>query len=295
MRIAITGGTGFLGRHLTAHLASLGHEIVLIRRTDLIEGPDRISKLIKSADVVINLAGSPVIKRWTEKNKREILTSRLHTTKLLVDTVRGLLPGNAPKIFISASAVGIYDSVHIHSEDSVFFDDNFLADVVRQWEDCLKPLDGTNVRVCVMRIGMAMGEDGGIMQKLTPLFKAGLGGRISTGKQGFSFIHYIDLCRAVSWMIDHSQCSGIFNLTAPEYTTNALFTKTLAKECHRPAFFTVPETALRLVYGEAAVALLCGQFVYPRRLLECGFEFRYPDIVSAVKAVLEKNRNKVIR
>ena len=288
MRITITGGTGFLGRHLTKYLSFLGHEVVLIQRNDLSEGPDRISKLIKSADVVINLAGSPVIKRWTENNKREILSSRLNTTDLLVKAVLALSVTERPLVFISASAIGIYDSIKIHKEDSEFFDDNFLADVVRQWEKCLVPLEETDVRVCVVRIGMAMGEDGGIMQKLTPLFKAGLGGRIGSGKQGFSFIHYSDICRAVSFLIEKSQCKGIFNLTAPLYITNALFTKTLAKECRRPAFFIVPEAALRLVYGEAAVALLSGQFVYPQHLLDCGFEFRYPDIVSAVKAVLEK-------
>jgi len=288
MRITITGGTGFLGRHLTKRLSSLGHEVVLIRRPDLSEGSDRISKLIKSAHVVINLAGSPVITRWSEKNKREILASRLDTTDMLVKAVLGLPAAERPSLFISASAIGIYDSINIHKEDSGFFDDNFLADVVRQWENCLKPLDDTDVRVCVVRIGMAMGEDGGIMQKLTPLFKAGLGGQIGSGRQGFSFIHYTDICRAVSFLTENSKCKGIFNFTAPQYTTNALFTRTLAKECHRPAFFRVPGAALRLVYGEAAVALLSGQFVYPQHLLDCGYEFSYPDIVSAVKAVLEK-------
>ncbi len=288
MRITITGGTGFLGRHLTTHLSSLGHEIVLIRRPDLSEGPDRISKLIKSADVVINLAGSPVIKRWSDKNKREILSSRIDTTDLLVEAVLSLSSAERPSVIISASAIGIYDSIHIHKEDSRFFDTNFLADVVRQWENCLKPLENSTIRVCVMRIGMVIGENGGIMQKLYPLFNAGLGGRIGSGKQGFSFIHYTDICRAVSFLIENNQCSGVFNLTASKYTTNKFFTKTLAKQCHRPAFFIVPETALRLVYGEAAVALLSGQFVYPQHLLDCGFEFRYPDIDSAVKAVLER-------
>lgn len=289
MRITVTGGTGFIGSHITRHLSSLGHEIVLIRRNDLAEGSDRISKLIKSADVVINLAGSPVIKRWTEKNKKEILFSRLNTTGLLVSSIQGLPSPERPSLFISASAIGVYDSVHVHNEDSGFFDDNFLADVVRQWENCLSPLQTTHVRVCVMRIGMAMGTEGGIMKKLLPLFRLGLGGKIGSGKQGFSFIHITDICRAVTFMIENSNCKGVFNLTTPQYTENEQFTKVLAKECRRPAIFAVPEAALKLVYGEAAVALLRGQFVYPRHLLDCGFEFRYPDIVSAVKAIVAEN------
>lgn len=288
MKIVLTGGTGFLGRHLNGFLSSLGHEIVIIRRTDLSEGPGGISKLIKSADVVINLAGSPVIKRWTETNKREILRSRLNTTSVLVDAVALLPSSERPTVFISASAIGIYDSIQIHGEESGYFDNNFLSDVVRKWEKCLEPLAGFDMRVCVIRIGMALGHDGGIMHKLIPLFRAGLGGKIGSGKQGFSFIHYLDFCRAVSFMIDNSQCKGIFNLTTPEFTTNAYFTKVLAMECHRPAIFRVPEAALKLMYGEAAVALLGGQFIYPQRLLDLGFEFRYPGIVAAVKAVMEK-------
>lgn len=288
MKIIVTGGTGFLGSHLNEFLSSGGHEILLIKRSDLSEGPLVISKLIKSADVVINLAGSPVIKRWSAKNKKEILSSRLNTTSMLVEAVTLLPSSERPSVFISASAIGIYDSIHIHDEESGSFDHNFLSEVVTKWEHCLEPLCNIDIRVCVIRIGMVLGEDGGIMQKLAPLFRAGLGGRIGTGKQGFSFIHYLDFCRAVSFMIGNSNCIGVFNLTAPEYISNEHFTRVLGKVCHRPAFFAVPEFALKLLYGEAAVALLGGQFVYPRHLLDQGFKFRYPEIVSALKAVMEK-------
>lgn len=282
MIIVIAGGTGFLGRHLSSELMASGHEVVLIRKTDLMKGPDQISKLIKSSDVLINLAGSPVIKRWTDSNKKEMLASRINTTNLLVDALIRLSPEERPSIFLSASAIGIYDSVNLHDEASANFDTNFLAYVCKQWEGCLEPLRNLNTRICVMRIGIVLGNDGGMLKKLIPLFKTGLGGKIGSGKQAFSFLHYMDFSNAVRFLIGNDTCNGIFNLTAPEISTNASFTRILADVCHRPAFFTVPETALKLIYGEAAVSMIKGQSVYPMHLLECGFEFRYPDLRSAL-------------
>jgi len=289
MKIVITGGTGFLGRHLSSYFGTLGHEMVLIQRGDLKEGAERISKLIKSTDVLINLAGSPAIKRWTTSNKEEILSSRLITTNLLVETLNSIKPSERPSVFLSASAVGIYDSNTVHAENSVAFDDNFLASVCKRWEECLEPLKSTNIRVCVMRIGIVLGKDGGMLKPLIPIFKAGLGGKIGSGRQGFPYIHYRDFCRIVEFLIVHNQCSGIFNLTAPEFTTNAVFTKKLADACHRPAVFTVPEFALKLLYGKAAVAMIKGQSVYPQHLLDCGFKFRFPDVGSAIEDILPKN------
>lgn len=283
MKIVITGGTGFLGRHLTSHLMSLGHTIILVQRADLVQGTTRLSKLIKSTDCIINLAGSPVIKRWTRKNRKEILDSRLQTTNRLVGAIRMLDPSDRPSSLLSASAIGIYDSKNIHREDSVDFDDNFLASVCRQWESCLEPLRETEVRVCILRIGIVLGKEGGMLKKLLPLFRFGLGGKIGTGEQGFSFIHYLDFCRAVEFLIPNEGCSGIFNMTSPELSTNKLFTSALAYECHRPAFMTVPEMALKLVFGEASVALLKGQLVIPQHLLECGFVFQYPTLSAALR------------
>jgi uncharacterized protein (TIGR01777 family) len=127
-----------------------------------------------------------------------------------------------------------------------------------------------------------------MLKQLLPLFKAGVGGKIGSGQQAFSFIHYHDFCRVVEFLMKHEHCEGIFNLTAPEFSTNAMFTKTLAKALHRPAFLTVPPLVLKLIYGKAAVALLKGQSVYPQHLLDCGFTFKYPDVASAIQAVLSK-------
>lgn len=282
MNIVLTGGTGFLGRHLSNYLTNIGHKIKLIQRSDLHEGTSRISKLINSADVLINLAGSPVIKRWSDRNKNEILASRLDTTNLLVESILGLDPENRPKIVLSASAIGIYDSNNIHDEDSQQFGDSFLSFVCEQWEKCLKPLNSLDVRICVMRIGIVLGTDGGMIRQLLPIFKLGIGGPIANGNQPFSFLHYHDFCRAVEFLINNPRCEGIFNMVAPEYTSNKIFTSELAKAYHRPAIIPVPAIALRILYGKAAVAMIEGQAVYPKHLLESGFKFEFPDIGSTI-------------
>lgn len=287
MNIVLTGGSGFLGRHLINYLTANGHVITLIQRSDILEGSSRISKLINSTDVLINLAGSPVIKRWSEKNKTEILYSRLNTTDLLVEAILGMNPEERPKVVISASAIGIYDSSHIHDEDSGHFDQNFLSEVCQRWEKCLEPLKVLDLRVCIIRIGIVLGKGGGMLGKLLPIFRAGLGGPIGSGKQPFSFIHYLDLCRAVEYLIENSKCEGIFNMVTPEYTTNKVFTIEMAKACRRPAIFPVPIIALKILYGKAAVAMISGQAVYPKHLLECGFKFQYPDIVSVLQAAVK--------
>ena len=283
MKIVITGGTGFLGRHLSSHLEALGHEIVLIQRSDLREGAKRISKLIKSSEVIINLAGSPVIKRWNSSNKKEMTDSRLQTTDLIVTCWDGLPPGERPGLVISASAIGIYDAHAIHNEDSVALEHNFLGELCQQWEARLDPLRNSVVRLCVLRIGIVLGKEGGMLKKVFPLFRFGFGGKIGSGKQGLSFIHYLDFCRAIQHLIENTACEGIFNLTAPNYSTNAEFTEILAHACRRPAFFTVPELALRLIFGKAAVALTEGQRVLPQHLLDTGFKFKFPKLKEAIE------------
>lgn len=294
MKIVLTGGTGFIGRHISEYFSASGHKIILIQRSDLKKGVNHISKIINSTDVLINLAGSPVIKRWTASNKREILESRINTTNLLVNALSALNREERPNVFISASAIGIYDSINTHSEQSTNFDSNFLAVVCQQWENCLEPLSALELRTCVIRIGLVLANGGGILGKLIPLFKAGLGGKIGSGNQGFSFIHIRDFCRALDFLIKNDKCNGVFNLTAPEVSSNKVFTAQLAKACNRPALFAVPEIALKLMYGEAAVTLLKGQSVYPMHLMDSGFEFSFGTINSAIRALLSE-RNEIRR
>jgi len=289
MKIAISGSTGFIGKQLTNFLLQSGHEIILISRKDFTATDNQLAKLIISADVILNLAGSSVLCRWNQRNKQQILSSRIDTTRLLVDAVSKNAAVHLPEIFINASAIGIYQEAGIHDESSTAFNTDFLASVCNAWEKETAPLKLLNLRTCIVRTGIVLGTTGGSFAKMVPLFKFGLGGKIGSGKQSFSFIHIADYCRAILHLIENTQSSGIYNLVSPEPTTNESFTKILAGYLHRPAFFTVPEFALRLVYGQAAELLTKGVNVTPARLLNEGFQFNYPDISSTLLDLIHKD------
>ena len=191
-----------------------------------------------------------------------------------------------PKLFINSSAIGIYDETKTHDESSLAFNTDFLASVCQAWENETQPLEFLNIRKCIIRTGIVLGTSGGSMNKILPVFKAGLGGRIGSGKQPFSFIHIRDFCRAVHHLIENEQSSGIYNFVSPEPTNNLKFTQVLAKRLCRPAIFTVPELALKMIYGEAAGLLIKGVTVVPARLINEGFEFDFPDISSAISGLV---------
>jgi len=287
MKIAISGSTGFIGKQLTGYLFQRGHEISVISRNDFTATNNQLAKLIISADVILNLAGSSVLCRWNQQNKQQILSSRIDTTRLLVDAVRKNAAVHLPEIFLNASAIGIYQEAGIHDESSDALNTDFLASVCNAWENETAPLKQLNLRTCILRTGIVLGTTGGSFAKMFPLFKFGLGGKIGSGMQSFSFIHIADYCRAILHLIDNPQSSGTYNMVSPEPTTNESFTRTLAGHLHRPAFFTVPEFALRLVYGQAAELLTKGVNVRPARLLSEGFQFNYPDISSALLELVQ--------
>ncbi len=288
MKIAISGGTGFIGRHLAGFLTEKKHEVVLIGRGDFAKGIDRLATVLSGVDAVVNLAGAPVIKRWSDSGKKEILSSRIKTTAAIVEAIGSINPSERPKVMISASAIGIYNNENYHDEFSREYGQGFLTEVCQKWESCLEPLDNKNVRACITRLGLVLGIDGGSLKKMVPIFKSCLGGKIGKGRQGFSFIHINDLCRAIEFLLINESCQGIYNLVSPDITTNTGFTKTLARILHRPSIFTVPPFILRLIYGEGAEAILSGQFVYPKRLLDEGFRFDFPDIQQALADLLKK-------
>ena len=289
MKIAISGSTGFIGKQLTDYLLRSGNEIIVISRKDFSDVDNQLAKIVNSADVILNFAGSSVLCRWNKQNKEQILSSRIDTTRMLVDAVRKNSSAHTPKVFINASAIGIYENSGIHDESSTAFSTDFLASVCKAWEKETEPLKDVNVRTCIVRIGIVLGTTGGSLGKLLPLFRAGLGGKIASGKQPFSFIHILDFCRVIEHLIANAQSSGIYNLTSPEPTTNELFTNALAACLHRPALFTVPEFGLKLIYGEAAGIITSGIYAKPAHLLHENFQFMFPEISSALLNLVQKS------
>ena len=286
MKIAISGSTGFIGKQLSELLLRSGNELIVISRSDLLDGIDHLAKVIKSSDVIINLSGAPVLKRWNEKNKRIILSSRVDTTRKLVAAVQMNLPEHRPNIFISTSAISIYKNNGIHDEHSVNLGSGFLASVCTAWEKETEPLRDLDLRLSIIRIGMVLGKTGGSLKTMLPLFKLGLGGKIGSGKQPFPFIHIDDVCKAIEFLILNDKCRGIYNFVAPDSITNELFTKVLSKKLHRPAIFAVPGFMVKLIFGKASELLIDGAVIKPSHLLKDGFQFKYPDVESALENII---------
>lgn len=282
MNILITGASGLVGTHLKKMFTEQGDTIVSLGRDDFSGSQQAIADKVEKADVIIHLAGAPIVARWTAAHKKAILNSRINTTYLLVQAME--LAQKKPDMFISTSAIGIYADGAVNTEKDAHLADGFLSEVCQLWEaEALKARPLT--KVTIFRFGVILAKDGGALQQMLPPFKLGMGGPIAGGKQGFSWIHIDDLMQAYRFVIKR-KLDGIFNLTAPQITDNALFTKQLGSALHRPAVMPIPAFGLRLVYGEGAASLTTGQKVLPERLLEAGFKFRYPDLEKAFEELL---------
>ncbi|SMO39025.1 hypothetical protein SAMN06265379_101453 [Saccharicrinis carchari] len=288
MKVCLTGGTGFIGSRLSQLFKDNNIQVVHITRVDLKKGPKAIAQKVEGAGVVINLAGSPILKRWTEPNKQTIRDSRVETTKKLVEAI--LMVQNKPSMVMSASAVGIYDTVYEHDEFSDRLGKDFLASVCMEWEAALAPLLKTDIKLTVLRLGIVLDRQEGALAKMITPFKLGLGTVVGDGTQPFPCIHINDLLSAVWYILNHPKSSGIYNLVAPEMVSNHYFSKTLGKKLHRPVILRAYSFILKLLLGEGANALLKGQKVRPRRLLELGYPFQFPTIDSILQdLVIEKS------
>ena len=296
--IAITGASGLIGTALSHHLAARGHRVVRFTRQSS-TGSDSIawnpksgsieSDKLRGVDAVVHLAGAGIgDKRWTTDYKREILESRTKSTALLATTMADLADG--PRVLLSGSAIGIYGE----SETTTFTEESpagsgFLADVCVQWESATAPAEGAGIRVAHLRTGIVLSRKGGALKKLLPLFKLGAGGRMGSGRQWQSWISIDDEIAAIEHLLT-SNVTGAVNLTAPQPTTQAEFTKTLARVLKRPSFLPVPTFGPKLLLGsELADALLfTGQKVLPTVLERDGFRFMHRDLESALRALLAK-------
>jgi len=280
MQISISGSTGFIGSAIKRHFIGSGWIINEITRQSLaLTGDEFLKKKIEGSDVIINLAGAPIQKRWTAAYKNEILQSRVITTKKIVEAI--LQSEKKPVVFISASAIGIYDSENNHSEESLFLSGDFLGKVCREWEETAEKAQNVT-RLVILRLGIVLGKDGGMLHKLHPLFSKGLGGKIGNGSQIMSWIHISDLLTAVSFIIENPDITGIVNAVSPGPVSNEHFTEVFGKILIQPAYFRIPVFGLKAVYGEAAQMLATGQTVIPQKLMNNGFEFKFPTIEKAL-------------
>ncbi len=283
MIIAISGYNGFIGKQLALHFQKSGLVVKSIPRIASETPISEVVNVLTGVDVIINLAGAPIVGRWTKAYKKKLFDSRIVTTRKIVEAIN--LLKTKPKVLLSASAVGIYIPDGEQDESSGRMSDDYLGEICNAWE--LEAQKATsNTRVAILRFGIVLGKNGGALERMLPLFKLGLGGKIASGKQGFSWIHITDLVQAVQFIISDQKASGEFNITAPNVMNNSKFTKALADVLRRPAFFTVPSFALKLLFGEGAIAVTGGQFAPPRHLLDEGFQFIYPDINSAFKDIV---------
>jgi uncharacterized protein (TIGR01777 family) len=301
MRIVIAGGSGFLGRPLVELLISRGHDVATLSRgtTGTRHGPGRQvtwnpdgtaeaswAQAIDGADAVVNLAGAGIAdKRWTTARKEELRSSRILSTRSLVAAIRSA--AQKPPVFIQGSAVGYYGTPNGEPRDESFPPgSDFLATLAVDWEAEARAAEALGCRVVLMRTAVVLARDGGALKKMGLPFQFYVGGPIGSGRQYLSWIHRDDWIAFVEWLIDTPAAAGAFNASAPNPVTNREFSAALGRALGRPSWLTVPGFALRTLVGEAAdVALLRGQRAVPRRALELGFTFKYPDVHQALREV----------
>jgi uncharacterized protein (TIGR01777 family) len=277
-KIAITGMSGFVGTSLKAMFIQEGYEVVGISRSDLGD-VSKLTSILDSTSVVINLAGANIIGRWSNEYKKLLYSSRLDTTSALIKAIEKC--ETKPEILISTSAVGIYSNKKTYNEENIEYADDFLGKLCQDWENKALEAENFGVRTVIFRFGIVMGDGGALAKMLLP-FKLGVGGTIGDGSQSFSFIHIKDLVSAYKFALDN-HLKGAYNLTVPFPTTNKGLTKALGKTLHRPTIFPVPEFVLRVIFGEGAKVLTDGQSVVPKRLVDAGFEFEFKTIEETIE------------
>ena len=293
-RIAITGSSGLIGSALVGHLKSEGHTVQRLVRRDPVSS-DEIKwdpktgyvdiEALRGVDAVIHLAGVGVgDKRWSKKYRAEILNSRLLGTTAIANAVAEI----KPSVFISASAIGWYgESGNRGVIESDSSGDDFLAAVCREWE-AAADLAGTSVRTVKIRTGLVLDPTGGALGKMLPLFRIGLGGKLGSGKQWWSWITLHDHIRAIDFILSHKEIEGPVNLTSPNPVMNQEFTSALARAMKRPALFPAPAIALKLALGGFSSEILGSKKVIPQKLSEAGFTWDYPHVSSALEVLVER-------
>jgi uncharacterized protein (TIGR01777 family) len=296
MKLVITGSSGLIGSALVREAEKNQIEVVkLVRRapkdqSEVQWDPNRAIldlDAIEKSTAIVHLAGAGVgDRRWTKKYKKEILNSRVKTTETLANAIVNLR--NPPSVFVSGSAMGYYgDTGDLAVDENASLGEGFLSDVVFNWEYAAQRVRNNNIRVVHPRTGLVMSKRGGLLRKVLPLFRLGLGGKLGNGKQYWSYISLEDEIRAIFKLIDDVRLTGGVNLTNPNPVTNLEFTKALSSVVNKPAFFNVPSIALKIALGEFSVEALGSSRVLPSKLKAAGFKFNQSDILSTLNSALK--------
>ncbi len=295
MKILMTGGTGLIGRFLIPRLQELGHAVTVVTRNPakaqhalgpgvtVLKGLDAMSNL-NDFSAVINLAGEPIAdKRWTEQQKQRLCESRWSITQKLVELIR--TSDTPPQVLISGSAVGYYGDLGevVVSEDDPPHNE-FTHKLCARWEQIACGAQSDRTRVCLLRTGVVFAPKGGILGKMLPLFRLGLGGPVGNGRQYMAWIHIDDMANGIIWLLNND-LRGPFNMVSPYPVRNEQFAHALGHVLKRPAILRAPATAVRLMMGESAVLVLGGQRALPKRLEASGFAFRWFDLEEALHDV----------
>ncbi|MEC0230220.1 TIGR01777 family oxidoreductase [Paenibacillus alba] len=294
MKIAVTGGSGFIGRRLIAHLQLQGHELINISRSPKAVDPavrtvtwDQLQSSpleLEGLDAIVNLSGESINQRWTAKAKERIVQSRIKAAEQVAQLVERM--ANKPKVVVNASGMSIYGTSETAAFDerSPHHQVDFLSGVVQHWEQAADRIQGT--RIVKVRVGLVLDGKEGAFPKMALPYKLGVGGRIGSGKQWLSWIHIEDMVRLIDFCIQHEAIVGPVNATAPHPVTNKEFGQALGKALHRPNLFPLPAFVMKLIFGELSTLLLDGQKVLPRVLLEHGFSFKFVTVDKALADIV---------
>ncbi|MBD1224755.1 TIGR01777 family oxidoreductase [Virgibacillus halodenitrificans] len=299
MNILITGGTGFVGKHLTASLHKKDHHTYILTRspenkenTNLTTfiGYDYPAEKLPVIHAVVNLAGESLFGYWSKKKKDAILSSRINTTNHVIDLLQKMK--TKPDVLISGSAVGYYGT----SEDLIFTEatkqsgNDFLAHVTTQWEKAAKKAEDFNIRTVYTRFGVILGEEGSLPYMQLPV-KLFAGGKIGNGEQWLSWVHVEDVVRLLEFCIFNKEMKGPINVTSPHPKRNKDFMRSLANVLHRPYWLPVPSPLIRLVVGEMAILVNKGQYVLPQKALDNQFEFSFPYLKEALQHIKQRHQD----
>jgi uncharacterized protein (TIGR01777 family) len=295
-RILVSGSSGPIGAALLPALKAQGFAVTrLVRKSassgsQIVWDPSRplSPDLVSGFDAVVHLAGESIVGRWTDAKKRRILESRSQGTGHLAEAAAKA--AQPPRVFISASAIGFYGNRgdEILREDSAS-GEGFASEICRQWEAATQPAADAGIRTAQMRIGVVMSADGGALPEMLTPFRLGLGGRLGSGRQWWTWVSVRDVVGAIQHVLNHDSLSGPVNTVAPNPVTNDGFTRILASVLNRPAIFPMPAFAVRLIFGEMGQELFLGsQRVEPAKLAATGYQFQHPDLKNALKEILQR-------